>query len=104
MNWIPVTERLPERTHTALDGPGLLVRGKDRNREWFSIGFYAHPFTVEASAEIDNYDYDESADMYYCKPGWYEPIPEVIAASMDYDCVLIHDPVTHWAEIVGPEQ
>lgn len=106
IDWIPVGERLPEPDPRVMETQGVLVCGKAGKHEWFSIGYYVHPMTVEMNdGEFsDNMDYDEAKDQYFCKPGWYEPIPEVVADGMDYSHEFIHLAVTHWAVIEGPEE
>lgn len=57
---------------------------------------YVKAGQVKADLDVDEaYEYDEEADTYWLKPGWYE---HNLVEEMHWQ---ISDPVTHWAPLPG---
>ena len=74
MNWIPVSERLPESEVVVIEFYKNNL-GRDRRIR----ACYIHKETVEVfdsdySAYEINDEYIEEKDAYYMKAGWYEVI------------------------------
>lgn len=68
MQWIPVTERLPDNSKP------VLAVVKEEMVTYVLRVMYARKFDIESETDYDEelFDYVEETDTYYCKPGWYE--------------------------------
>lgn len=99
MEWIPVTERLPE------SGVHVLLCCEIRSngavyKKYVCDGYYAKRYTEQTwnnSGDIAC-EYREEDDEYYLLEGWYE----VIKNWDDYNSIVIGDFVTHWMPLPEP--
>jgi hypothetical protein len=92
MQWVPVSERLPE------DSKPVLAVVKEGKRQFVLRVMYARKFDLVCGTDCDEafLDYDEKTDEYYCKEGWYEDNQfEEIHWGISGD-------VTHWMPLPEP--
>jgi len=90
MNWIPITERLPEPGKPVLVACGKIV----------TRAVHAPSLTLNCEEygdfEPDGGWYDEATDAFYWPQGWYEwNLHEEIHWALD-------DEPTHWMPLPGP--
>lgn len=92
MQWIPVTERLPDNSKP------VLAVVKEEMVTYVLRVMYARKFDIESETDYDEelFDYVEETDTYYCKPGWYE---NNVFEDIHWG---ICGEVTHWMELPKP--
>ena len=91
MNWIKVTDQMPEHGKAVL----VCYTTHHGGRQVIVVGRYFERFREEACTDEDNYEYREADDSYYVVEGWYEQ-----QRNWDENCasIYIHDGyITHWA-------
>lgn len=92
MNWIKVTEQLPEHGGKALVTYVSNYSGKPA----VVVGIYYERFKEESFGDDDYNEYNEEDDTHYICEGWYEQQRNWD----DYASVYIHEGVvTHWAPL-----
>lgn len=93
MNWIPVTERMPEP-----DVPVLVFYEWQPGKHFWSRATWVPKHTVEAfnwDGEEDFLDWDETGNYAYWPEGWYE-------YNNDEEVCYQLKGVTHWAAVELP--
>lgn len=97
LQWIPVSESLPE------SGIHVLLSCEIRpiGRRYVCVGYYAASKTL-IGGYGDEYgtEYDDDKDEYFLLEGWYE----VIKNWDDFSSVAIGDFVTHWMLLPEPPE
>ena len=93
MNWIKVTDQMPEHGETVL----VCYTIHDSVKQVIVVGRYFERFRKEARTDEDHYEYLEEHDSYYVVEGWYEQ-----QRNWDDTCtsIFIHEGyITHWAPL-----
>lgn len=92
MNWIKVTDQLPEHGKAVL----VCYTTHHSNKQVIVVGHYLERFREESRTDEDNYEYREEDDSYYIIEGWHEQQRNWD----DYASIYIHEGVvTHWAPL-----
>ena len=92
MNWIKVTDQMPEHGETVL----VCYTTHHGGKPVIVVGRYFERFKEEARTDEDHYEYREEDDSYYVVEGWYEQQRNWD----DYASIFIHEgAITHWAPL-----
>lgn len=92
MNWIKVTDQMPEHDKSVL----VCYTIHHSARQIIVVGHYLERFREEARTDEDHYEYREEDDTDYICEGWYEE-----QHNWDgYTSIYIHEGyITHWAPL-----
>ena len=93
MNWIKVTDQMPEHGKDVL----VCYTTHHSSKQVIVVGRYFERFREEARTDEDNYEYREDDDSYYVVEGWYEQ-----QRNWDENCASIYiqeGHITHWAPL-----
>lgn len=92
-DWRRVSDEMPPDGRTVL---AYFTNGLGKGRRIRATYYGARQLPVNDDTDIDEQDYDEATDTYFCPAGWYE--------TNEYEDVSwrVADPVTHWMPLPDP--